>query len=29
VTEGYIHPDIAELYGVLVAAENRQMEWAA
>jgi integrase len=29
VSEGYIHPEIAELYSVLVEAEARQMGWAA
>lgn len=29
VTEGYIHPDVDELYKVLVAAEDVQLRWAA
>jgi integrase len=29
VTEGYIHPDLDELYKVLIAAEEAQLRWAA
>ena len=29
VTENYIHPDLSELYKVLIAAEEAQLRWAA